>query len=202
VRNAIGQDIGAKGSLEFKWDFDGDGFYDRQTAEPTASYAYGLPGQFAPKVKVSYKGVSTTQSVRVTVSNVLRPRLVPVAVGDKVVVFNTTSGFFKSASWTADGKAVSDNPGYALLTSSGGVPASVGLTVSDGTQDKSEKADVKSGRRNALLVRASKDPLIVVSNKLVDANGNLMTSATGVEITDASDKLWVWLGASKVSADR
>lgn len=203
VRNVISQDISSKGNIEFKWDFDGDGFYDKQTTDPSVEYAYGLPGQFAAKVKVSYRGVSTTQSARVTVSNVLRPRLSVVTVGDRLIAFNSTSGFYKSSSWSADGAALSGNPGYVLSSYSGSAfPKQITLTVSDGTQDKSESAPVQVSRRNKLLVRASQDPLIVVSNKLVDASGNLMTSQTGITIDDASDKLWIYLGESKGSPDR
>jgi hypothetical protein len=38
AQNILGKDI--SDDAEFSWDFDGDGFYDTQTSEPTTTYSY------------------------------------------------------------------------------------------------------------------------------------------------------------------
>jgi hypothetical protein len=38
AKNILGQDIGDK--AEYYWDFDGDGFYDKQTKENSITFAY------------------------------------------------------------------------------------------------------------------------------------------------------------------
>ncbi len=202
VRNALGDDLSGRDDLELKWDFDGDGFYDRQTKETSAKYSYGLPGQFAPKVKVTYRGVSTTQSTRLTVANQLRPKFAAIPLGDQLLLLNGTSGFYKTSKWSVDGREVSGAAGWALATLSGSA-SKVSLSVSDGTQEKSaDLAFPTSGRRNKLLVRASEGPLVVVSDRLADAAGNLDLSSTGIVVADPSDKVWIWPGASKAQADR
>ena len=57
--------------VEYSWDFDGDGFYDTQSKTPSISYIYRKSGEFYAKVKVKYKGVSSTRNITMNVSNKL-----------------------------------------------------------------------------------------------------------------------------------
>lgn len=67
--NILGQ--GLEKDAEFSWDFDGDGFYDTQTKTPSTSYVYKKSGEFYAKVKVKYRGISSTRNITMNVSNKL-----------------------------------------------------------------------------------------------------------------------------------
>ena len=53
VKNILGQDISSK--VTYAWDFDGDGFYEKETEESSTTYKYTDSGTFYAKVKVKHK---------------------------------------------------------------------------------------------------------------------------------------------------
>ena len=53
AKNVIGKDITS--GAEFKWDLDGDGFYDRQTTTPSTQFVYTRPGTYNTKLKVTHR---------------------------------------------------------------------------------------------------------------------------------------------------
>ena len=69
AKNILGQQIEKDAS--FSWDFDGDGFYDTQTSDSTTTYKYKKSGEFYAKVKVKYKGISSTKNITMNISNKL-----------------------------------------------------------------------------------------------------------------------------------
>lgn len=73
VRNVLGQDMTDK--VEYKWDYDGDGFYDETTSAPTVKHAYQTPGSFNMKVKATYRGISNTKYQQIVVRNEIKPNL-------------------------------------------------------------------------------------------------------------------------------
>jgi len=93
VKNALGQDIAERS--EFRWDFDGDGFYDLKTEKNTVSYTYTLPGEYKPKVKVTHRGVSTPKFGTVIVDNRLVPKIEAYVVGNNIVAHNATTGVYR-----------------------------------------------------------------------------------------------------------
>ena len=88
TKNILGTDISAKS--EYKWDYDGDGFYDETTTEPKSTHVYTKPGTFNFKVKATYKGMSNTKYQQIVVRNQLKPQFEYIAIGSKLVLFNTT----------------------------------------------------------------------------------------------------------------
>lgn len=97
VKNVLQNDISNK--AEYKWDFNGDGFYDETGDKPTVTHSYDKPGSFNMKVKVTYKGISNTKYQTVNVKNDLRPGAEYIAIGRKFVFLNTTPGIYQTAKW-------------------------------------------------------------------------------------------------------
>ena len=89
VKNALGQEISDRS--EYRWDLDGDGFYDMKTEKNTITHTYTLPGEYRPKVKVTHRGVSTPKFATLIVDNRLEPRMEVYTVGNTIVAHNTTT---------------------------------------------------------------------------------------------------------------
>ena len=98
ARNILGTDIASK--AEYKWDYNGDGFYEETTNTPTVSHIYTESGNFNFKVKVSYKGISNTKYQSISVKNEITPSLEYLTIGKKVIFFNTTKGLYTKVKWT------------------------------------------------------------------------------------------------------
>lgn len=88
TKNILGTDISEK--CEYKWDFDGDGFYDDTTTSPRTKHIYQKPGTYNFKVKATYKGMSNTKYQQIVVQNQLKPSFEYIAIGDKIILLNTT----------------------------------------------------------------------------------------------------------------
>lgn len=89
MKNALGQEIDDRS--EFRWDFDGDGFYDLKTEKNTTTYRYTLPGEYNPKVKVTHRGVSSSKHGNIRVENRLEPKIEAYVVGNTVIAQNSTT---------------------------------------------------------------------------------------------------------------
>lgn len=107
TKNILGTDISSK--CEYKWDYDGDGFYDETTTEPKSTHIYSKPGTFNFKVKATYKGMSNTKYQQIVVRNQLKPQFEYMAIGDKIVLLNTTKGFYTQAAWDLGNGVTSTN---------------------------------------------------------------------------------------------
>ena len=51
----------------FKWDFDGDGEFDDVTSGPQVSRQYNTPGEYNPRLKVVYRGLSSSATKKIFV---------------------------------------------------------------------------------------------------------------------------------------
>ncbi len=152
VKNALGQDI-TKAS-EYRWDVDGDGFYDIKTSENILTYKYTIPGEYHPKVKVTHRGLSTTKFLTITVTNRLIPQAQIQVIGDKIIAYNTSSGIVQSVTWFADEVKVSENKEYLVYTPSGdSFPKNIRLEISDGDDKQSITIPVERSPQNKILVR-------------------------------------------------
>lgn len=98
AKNILGMDLAGK--AEYKWDYNGDGFYEETTNTPTVSHVYDKPGNFNFKVKVTYKGISNTKYQAITVKNEIVPNLEYIAIGKKFIFLNTTKGLYSKVKWS------------------------------------------------------------------------------------------------------
>lgn len=112
VRTPVATDVTDKS--EYRWDIDGDGFYDIKTNTPFYEFKYVYPGEYHPKVKVTHKGISATKTLTIVVKNALIPKANIQMIGNKVVAYNISSGIFQSANWYLDDKKISENKDYLI----------------------------------------------------------------------------------------
>lgn len=98
AKNILGTDLADK--AEYKWDYNGDGFYEETTNTPVVSHIYDKPGNFNFKVKVTYKGISNTKYQAITVKNEIRPNLEYIVIGKKFIFLNTTKGLYTKVKWS------------------------------------------------------------------------------------------------------
>jgi PKD repeat protein len=97
AKDILGQDLTTKS--KYSWDFDGDGFYDMETSEATAKYKFSKSGTFYSKVKVKYKGLSSTRNITLSVSNKLVADFEYISIGNKFIFFDTSLGQIDNYSW-------------------------------------------------------------------------------------------------------
>ena len=189
VKNVIGKDISDK--VEYKWDFDGDGFYDATTTTPDTTYVYPKPGNFNMKVKVTYKGISNTKYINMLVKNVLKPNMQTVALGDRLIVFNTTQGAYSKVAWDGGAKIKSDNPYYIITHSltDADWPVKLTMSVSDGTDTKEFFRIISPDRANILRIQKSSRKLIMFTYPQM-ANNTITVDTPGQPI-------FIYLGESK-----
>ena len=89
VKNVVAQDLTDK--AEYKWDYDGDGFYDETTTASAVKHKYATPGEYNMKVKATYKGISNTRYQQIVVRNEIVPNIEYFAIGSKFIFLNTTT---------------------------------------------------------------------------------------------------------------
>lgn len=190
AKNILGTDLAGK--AEYKWDYNGDGFYEETTSTPTVSHVYDKPGSFNFKVKVTYKGISNTKYQTITVKNKIQPNLEYIAIGKKFIFLNTTKGFYTKAKWTL-GDVISTTPdSFVYDFGDEQVSGELTLEVSDGSDTKSTSTTLRRDVLNALKVKRSTDKLIYFSYPAADNDT--------IHITDPSEKLSLYLGESKGGA--
>lgn len=51
--NAVATDPDGQAATQYQWDYEGDGTFDADGTSATASYSYGAPGTFFPRVRVT-----------------------------------------------------------------------------------------------------------------------------------------------------
>lgn len=168
VKNIIEKDLSS--DVEYKWDFDGDGFYDETTKEPTVRHKYSVPGNYNMKVKAGYRGISNTRYQQIVVRNEIVPNLEYIGVGNTYALFNTTTGVFSTVKWTV-GDSTSENPDSFVVT----VPdelenREVTLEVGDGTSTKTTTVTLRKDVVNANKIKNSKDSVNVFSYPSMEGN--------------------------------
>ncbi|MDD3119888.1 MAG: PKD domain-containing protein [Candidatus Gracilibacteria bacterium] len=188
IKNFLGKEL--KNNIEYKWDFDGDGFYDKTTTDASVVYKYSKPGVFTAKVKVNNKGISNTKSQLISVKNVLKSDFKTLAIGDKLVLFNISTGFYSTAKWKV-GEITATNPYFFVQDYSdiGDYPSSVTLDISDGQDIATKTKEIKKDTRTTLIVKKLSDKLVYFTYPETDKET--------IHIKDSNQKLFVYLGASK-----
>lgn len=194
AKNILGNDISSK--CEYKWDYDGDGFYDETTTEPKTTHIYDKPGTFNFKVKATYKGMSNTKYQQIVVRNQLKPSFDYVAIGEKLVLFNTTKGFYTQAAWDLGNGVTSTNlDSFVYDFSDSTFPTSVSLTVSDA--DKTTQTVSLPVKKDVVnKIRLEKKTGKVVYFTLPKAENDT------IHITSPDQKLYIYLGESKTGVKK
>lgn len=192
ARNIAGMDLSAKSGIEYKWDFDGDGFYDETSDKGQIRHKYEIPGDFNMKVKVTYKGVSNTKFQRVVVKNDLKPDFDIIAIGSKFVLVNTTIGSITEAKWTLDGAEAigTSRDSFIYDATAGSVPTAATLEVFDGRERKSVKKPLSANPSVLRRIERSEKTIQTFSVPVMEANDTIV-------IPNARTPITLYLGASK-----
>lgn len=193
VKNVLQIDISDK--AEYKWDFNGDGFYEETGDKPTVTHVFDKPGSFNMKVKATYKGISNTKYQTVNVKNDLRPGAEYIAIGRKFIFLNTTPGLYQTAKWNlGNGLATSENKdtfSYQFNEDDDLSAMSLRLDVSDGKDSKYVDVPLRKDVVNEAKLKKSEDKIAFFSYPR--ANDGVIT------VENPGDNVFVYLGESKES---
>jgi len=188
AQNILGQSV-VKDST-FSWDFDGDGFYDTQTTDPTTTYKYKKSGEFYAKVKVKHKGISSTKNITINVSNKLVADFGYISIGNKFIFFDTSAGSVDARSWDLwDGNKKSGT--YFEHTYTDGKSShDVKLTISEGSTSKNIIKKATKNVKNILLSRGK--TLSLFTYPVMDEDGKIV-------LDNQSQDVFVYLWESDAS---
>ncbi len=187
AKNVLGTDITERS--EYAWDFDGDGFYDVETQEPSVEHTYETSGTFYAKVRVKYKGMTNVRTIEVNVSNVLEPDFEYTSIWDKFIFYNTSRGKVDSVVWNMwDGNTVYDK-NYFTYTYEDGKPIhQVEIKITEGTKVRNKTLSVAKNMRNMLQVKNAEGIVVYSFPEIVNEEIILKTP---------NQKVYVYLGESK-----
>lgn len=187
VKNILGKDIAD--ASEFFWDFDGDGFYDKQTKENTTSYKFTKSGEFYSKVKVKHKGFSNVRNIPVNVANKLVADFDYISIGNKYIFINKSSGKVDTYTWDlGDGNRVEGKEYLQYSYEDKSNSHSVKFKVTEGTKVKETEKKVVSNPKN--ILKAKKEGLVVFTSPEYDENNQIV-------LENPEDSVHVYLWESK-----
>ncbi|MGE4444514.1 MAG: PKD domain-containing protein, partial [Candidatus Altimarinota bacterium] len=191
VKNILGQDITDKS--EFAWDFDGDGFYDKETTTGEISHKFESSGTFYTKVRVKYKGMTNVRTIEMTVANLLEPNFEYVSIGNTYVFFNTSSGKYDKSVWDmGDGNTIEDRNNFVYVYEDNKGSHDVTLKISEGTKVKTKNKEVQRDLKEMMNARNSKDIYILSNQKLENGEVTLDTPL---------DKIVFYIGTKESAAN-
>lgn len=194
VRTALDSDISDK--AEYRWDIDGDGFYDIKTTTPFYEFQYKYPWEYNPKVKVTHKGVSTTKSLTIIVKNRLIPKATLQMIGNKIVAYNISSGVFQKVNWYLDDKKISENRDYLVFDVETSTAKKLKLEISDGSTTESVIYPLERNLKNQILLKKITGPLIILSPI---SGGDVIETPDDIVWDDPMIPLFIYLGESRGS---
>lgn len=169
AKNILGQEIEKDAS--FSWDFDGDGFYDTQTSDATTTYKYKKSGEFYAKVKVKYKGISSTKNITMNVGNKLVADFDYISIGNKFIFFDSSSGQVDARSWDLWDGTKKSGTYFEHTYSDGKVSHDITLTITEGTKTKEIQKIVTKNIKNILKTKGSN---LVVFSSPVSNDGKIV----------------------------
>jgi len=190
VENILGYNLSKK--AEYSWDLDGDGFYEQKTNTPSISYTYERSWEFYAKVKAKYKGYSNTKSITMNVSNLLKPNMDYVSIGNKFAIFNTSIWKIDSIEWNLwAGTKVSDSTAFIHTFDESKGSYDISLELKEWIKTETKKFNIKKNVKN--LIAARKEWIVIFSNQEIKENT--------ITIIDDKQKLFLYLGESKWTVD-
>ncbi len=161
VENILWQNLNSK--VSFSWDFDGDGFYDKETTTNSVSYKYESSWEKFAKVKVKYKWFSNTKTVTMNVANVLKPDFDYVSIWNDFVFFDTSLWNATSYLWDMwDGNKITKSWSFTYTYTDWKSNHLVSLKTSEWTKSKETSKKVFKDLWN--YIKSKKEWLIVFSN--------------------------------------
>lgn len=161
VENILGQDLSKK--VKYSWDFDWDGFYDKESSSNTETYKYLTSGEKHIKVKAKYKWFSNTKSITINVSNVLKPDFWYISVWSKFIFFDESIWTSDTTVWDLWDGTIINNQKYVIHTyTDSKVSHQVKLKISEWTKVKDIEKKVVKNVKNIIL--AKKEWLVLFSN--------------------------------------
>lgn len=185
AENILNQNI--SGEATYHWDFNGDGFYNMQTSTPEASYVYRNSWEYFAKVKVTYRGMSSTRNVTINVVNRLKADFWYFSIGSKFIFFDMSSGQVASRQWGMwDGQTRSGNT-FSYEYTDGKAQRDVTLKVSEGTRVDEITYNVVNNPRN--ILRARQGWIVAFTYPEVSSEGI-------INLEVASDRVFVYMWES------
>lgn len=192
VRTPVSSDVSAQS--EYRWDIDGDGFYDVKTTTPFYDFKYVYPGEYNPKVKVTHKGMSATKSITIEVKNSLIPKATIQMLGNKIVAYNTSTGVFQSANWYLDDKKISENKDYLISEIVGSNVQNLKLEISDGKATESVVYPLQASLKNKVLLKKITRSLVILSPM---SGNDIQETPDDIVWEDPLSPLFLYLGESR-----
>ena len=190
AENILNQDI--SGDATFHWDFNWDGFYNMQTSTPTASYVYRNSWEFFAKVKVTYRGMSSTRHVTINVTNRLRADFWYFSIGNRFVFFDMSSGQVASRQWDMWNEETRSWNNFVYTYTDGRSSRDVTLRVSEWTRVDEITKTIQNNPRNVL--KARQPGLVAFTYPERDEEGDILLEL-------ASDRVFVYMGESTESME-
>lgn len=188
VSDVLWRDISDK--VEYKWDYDGDWFYDDTTKSWKMTHKFTTSWNINFKVKVTYKWISNSKYQLISVKNVLKPNFEYYAIWKKLVLFNTSLWNYTTATWDLWNNITSNNlNSFAYDFSNDKFPTSVSLKVSDWTTSQSIDIPVKVDVINKLKLSRSKWNLALFTYPLISDNE--------IHLDNSNNKVFLYLWESK-----
>ncbi len=185
VENILGQDLSEK--VKYSWDFDGDGFYDKETTTWVVSHKYLSSGDKYAKVKVKYKGFSNTKTLTISVANVLKPQFGFISIWNKFVFFDKTLWKADSYEWDLwDWTIIKNKQFFTHIYTDKKSAHLVNLKVSEWTKVKNIEQRVVKNVKNIILSR--KEWLITFTNPSIKDDK--------IILKNAGDNAFIYLWAS------
>jgi len=161
VENILGQDLSNK--VKYSWDFDWDGFYDKESDSKTESYKFLSSGEKHIKVKTKYKWFSNTKTITINVSNVLKPDFWYISIWSKFIFFDQSIGSIDSKQWDLWDDTIIKNDEFVVHKyNDSKVSHEVILKIAEWTKIKEIAKKVVKNVKNIILSR--KQGLILFSN--------------------------------------
>lgn len=188
VSDILWRDISNK--VEYKYDFDGDWFYDETSKSWKITHKFNTPWNNNFKVKVSYKWISNTKYQLISVKNSLKPNFEYYSIGKKIVLFNTSQWLYTSALWDLGNNITSNNiDSFVYDFSDWEFPKSVNLKIGDWQTFDNIEIPVKKDVLNQTRLSRSSQKLIIFSYPIIDD--------WIINIDNPSQKVFFYLGESK-----
>ena len=176
AKNILGQDLSKK--VTYSWDFDGDGFYDKETTTPSVTHKFDISWTFYSKVKVKHKGISSTKTVTLNVSNVLTPDFDYISIWNKIIFFDTSKWKVETRSWDLGDGTKKDDADFVHTYSDSKPTHKVTLKISEGTKTKEITKTVVRNMKNIITSRREnlnvftypevQDDIITIDDRLTD----------------------------------